>query len=99
MLHEDLKRLCKVLSADLNRVVDKIENSGNVISATDLDYVDKLTHSIKSVETTMAMLSAKPTEEHSDNHEMVDAMKSLMEGVTDEYTLKEFHSFISKIES
>lgn len=98
MLHEDLKRLCKVLSADLNRVVDKIENSGNVISATDLDYVDKLTHSIKSVETTMAMLSTKVEEPHA-NSEMVDALKSLMEGVTDEYTLKEFHSFISKIDS
>ena len=98
MLHEDLKRLCKILSADLTQVVDKIEGAGGTLNAEYLDYVDKLTHSIKSVETTMAMLSAKPTEEHSDNHEMVDALKSLMEGVTDEYTLKEFHSFISKIQ-
>lgn len=98
MLHEDLKRLCKVLSADLTRVVDKIEGSGGVISASDLDYVDKLTHAIKSVETTKAMLSASGTEEHHANNEMVDALKSLMEGVSDEYTLKEFHSFISKIQ-
>lgn len=98
-LHDDLKAICKVLSADLSRVVDKLEGAGNVISSADLDYVDKLTHAIKSVKTTMAMMSATNEEEHHTDEKMLTELKSMMSGVTDEHTLTEFQRFINNIES
>ena len=98
-LHDDLKAICKVLSADLSRVVDKLEGAGNVISSADLDYVDKLTHAIKSVKTTMAMMSATNDEEHHPDEKMITELKSMMNGVTDEHTLTEFQRFITNIES
>ena len=98
-LHDDLKAVCKVLSADLSRVVEKLESVGNVISPSDLDYVDKLTHAIKSVETTKAMLSATHEEEHHPDEKMITDLKSMMSGVTDEHTLTEFQRFITNIES
>ena len=96
-LHEDLNAICKVLTNDLSRVVDKLNGTGGMISPSDLDYVDRLTHAIKSVETTRAMLSAKK-EEHPDE-KMIENLKSMMSGVTDEHTLTEFERFISNIES
>lgn len=64
-----------------------------------LDYVDKLTHAIKSVETTKAMLSATKEEEHHPDEKMLTELKSMMNGVTDEHTLTEFQRFITNIES
>jgi len=80
-LHDDLKAICKALSTDLSRVVDKIEGAGNVISPSDLDYVDKLTHAIKSVKTTMAMMSSD-NKEDSYNSDMISKLKSMIEETT-----------------
>ena len=96
-LHEDLNAICKVLTNDLSRVVDKLNGTGGMISPSDLDYVDRLTHAIKSVETTKAMLSA--TKEERPNEKMIESLKSMMNEVTDEHTLSEFQRFISNIES
>ena len=59
MLYESLESICKVLTKELSKVVEKIESSGSVISPSDVEYVNNLTHAIKSVETTKAMLSAE----------------------------------------
>ena len=54
MLHE----LCKVLSRELEAVNEKITRSGGM-SAGDLDTVDKLSHALKSIKTTIAMMEAE----------------------------------------
>lgn len=59
MLYEALESICKVLTKELSKVVEKLESSGSVISPSDVEYVNNLTHAIKSVETTKAMLSAE----------------------------------------
>ena len=74
-LHEDLNAICKVLTNDLSRVVDKLNGTGGMISPSDLDYVDRLTHAIKSVETTKAMLSATKEEEHHPDEKMLTELK------------------------
>ena len=51
MLHE----LCKVLEKELESVNDKISRAGGM-SAGDLETVDKLTHAMKSIKTTIAMI-------------------------------------------
>lgn len=58
-LYEDLEEMCEVLADELSKTNDKLEKSGGQISAGDLEYVNKLTHSIKSIKTTMAMMEAE----------------------------------------
>ena len=55
----DLHDMCDVLSRELGEANEKIRQSGGKLSGSDLDYVDKLTHALKSVKTTIAMMEAE----------------------------------------
>lgn len=55
---EELYDLCETLEKDLAKTNDKLRMAGGELSGSDLEYVDKLTHSIKSIKTTMAMIEA-----------------------------------------
>lgn len=57
-LYEDLHGACEVMSRELGEMVDKVEQAGGKMSAGDLEVLDKLTHGIKSIKTTMAMMDA-----------------------------------------
>lgn len=54
----DLYYMRETLEKALKEADDKIRDAGGKLSPSDLDYVNKLTHSIKSVETTIAMKEA-----------------------------------------
>lgn len=58
-LYKSLESVCKVLSKELEKVSEKLDGNGGVISPGDVEYVNNLTHAIKSIETTKAMLSAE----------------------------------------
>lgn len=58
-LYEDLTEICEMLADELNKTNEKLEKSGGQMSAGDLDYIDKLTHALKSVKTTKAMMEAE----------------------------------------
>ena len=51
-----LHELCEVISRELEDVNQKIRSAGGSMSAGDLELVDKLTHALKSIKTTMAMM-------------------------------------------
>ena len=55
----DLHEICETLSRELGEANKKIMQGGGKLSGADLDYVDKLTHAIKSVKTTIAMMEAE----------------------------------------
>lgn len=55
---EELYDLCETLEKDLAKTNDKLRMAGGELSGSDLEYVDKLTHSLKSIKTTMAMIEA-----------------------------------------
>lgn len=55
---KDLHETCETLSRELGEANKKIERAGGKLTAGDLDYIDKLTHAIKSVKTTIAMMEA-----------------------------------------
>lgn len=78
-LYNNLVSLCMILEKELARVVDKLETNGSVISPTDMDYVDKISHSIKSVVTTKAMIS--PLDKESEIHDdtQVSELKMILE--------------------
>ena len=61
-MHETMKTLhdlCEVLSRELEDVNEKIRSAGGGMSAGDLDLVDKLSHALKSIKTTIAMMEAE----------------------------------------
>ena len=56
---EDLHELCETLSREVGEANDKIRTAGGKLTAGDLEYIDKLTHALKSVKTTIAMVEAE----------------------------------------
>lgn len=64
---ETLHRLCEVLMEELEEYSKKIEKSDGM-SAGDLEAVDKLTHALKSIKTTIAMMEAEEEDEYSNNY-------------------------------
>lgn len=56
---EVLYDLCEVISRELEECNEKIRQAGGKLSAGDVDYLDKLTHSMKSIKTTIAMMESE----------------------------------------
>lgn len=54
--------LCDVISEEMEEANEKIRSAGGKLTAGDVDYIDKLTHALKSIKTTIAMEEA---DEHS----------------------------------
>ena len=55
----DLYKMCETLGESLKEANEKIRNAGGKLSAGDMQYVDQLTHAIKSIKTTIAMMEAE----------------------------------------
>lgn len=53
---KDLHELCETLSREIGEANEKIRAAGGKLSAGDLEYIDKLTHALKSVKATIAMM-------------------------------------------
>ncbi len=51
--------LCEVISRELEDVNQKIRSAGGGMSAGVLELVDKLTHALKSIKTTIAMMESE----------------------------------------
>lgn len=52
---EELYDLCEVLEKDLKKTNEKLRKSNGELSGPDLEYIDKLTHSIKSIKGVICM--------------------------------------------
>lgn len=61
----DLHEMCETIARALNAANEKIRNAGGKLSAADVDYVDKLTHALKSIKSTIAMMEESEAEEYS----------------------------------
>lgn len=57
-MYDELKHICEILENELANVNKKLDKSDGVLSGDDISYIDKLTHSIKSIKTTIAMMEA-----------------------------------------
>lgn len=61
-MHEKLETLydlCETVDRELTEANEKIRQAGGKLSAGDVDYLDKLTHMLKSIKTTVAMMEAE----------------------------------------
>ena len=54
-----LHELCDVVAHELEEANEKIRKAGGKLSAGDVDYIDKLTHAMKSIKTTIAMMESE----------------------------------------
>ena len=62
-----LYELCETLSVELSECNEKIRQANGKLSAGDVEYLDKLTHAMKSVKTTIAMIEAEDQGGYSRN--------------------------------
>ena len=62
----DLHEMCEVLSRELGEANEKVRNNGGKLSGSDLEYIDRLTHAIKSIKTTIAMTEAEDGGSYAD---------------------------------
>jgi len=53
MLEKELEKICESLTHELTKANSKLERSNGDINPGMLEYIDKLTHSIKSVKSVM----------------------------------------------
>lgn len=53
---ENLYELCETVEDELKKSNEKIRKAGGELTSGDVDYLDKLTHMLKSIKTTVAML-------------------------------------------
>lgn len=54
-----LYELCETVSRELEECNEKIRMAGGKLSPGDVEYLDKLTHMMKSIKTTVAMMEAE----------------------------------------
>lgn len=65
-MHEHMQNICDSLDyayRDLAKVNQQIRNNGGDLNQSNMEYLDKLTHTIKSLETTKAMKEAAEEDE------------------------------------
>lgn len=53
---KDLHELCETISEAIHEANEKVRSGGGRLSAGDVDYVDKLTHALKSVKAVIGMM-------------------------------------------
>lgn len=56
---DTLYELCETINMELETCNEKIRQANGKLSPGDIDYLDKLTHTLKSIKTTIAMLEAQ----------------------------------------
>lgn len=64
----DLYELCDIISRKVREATEKIRNAGGELSGGDVEYVDKLTHTLKSIKTTIAMMEAEDGRSNRDGY-------------------------------
>ncbi len=60
---KELYELCETIKEEIGEANEKIKKAGGKLSGSDVEYIDKLTHSLKSIKAVMAMM-----EEDSDEY-------------------------------
>lgn len=56
---DELYELCETVEKDLAKTNEKLRKAGGEMTGADMEYVDKLTHSLKSIKATMAMIEGE----------------------------------------
>ena len=60
---ETLYDLCETVSKELETANEKIKTAGGEVSGGDIEFLDRLTHIMKSLKTTIAMMESEMLDE------------------------------------
>lgn len=55
-LYDDLENMCEIVGNELATANAKIDKAGGKLTGDDISYIDKLTHTLKSIKGTLAMI-------------------------------------------
>lgn len=77
---KDLHELCEMYGDWIHEAKDKLRRSGTSVSPADADYLDKLTHSLKSIKTTVAMMESEDEGGYSGRNPMMPRYGYTYEG-------------------
>lgn len=77
---KDLHELCEMYGDWIHEAKDKLRRSGTSVSPADADYLDKLTHSLKSIKTTVAMMESEDEGGYSGRYPMMPRYGYTYEG-------------------
>ena len=78
---DDLYDLCETVSKELSTANEKIRAAGGKLSAGDLDYLDKITHTMKSAKTIIAMEEAEERNGESGYYPYMGGYRSYDDGM------------------
>jgi hypothetical protein len=59
---ETLYELCEIVDAKLEESLENLKGANGVMTVSDIDIVDKLTHTLKCIKTSIAMIEAEDEE-------------------------------------
>jgi hypothetical protein len=62
---KELYELCETIKEEIGEANEKIKKAGGKLSGSDVEYIDKLTHSLKSIKAVMAMMEDEGEDEYS----------------------------------
>lgn len=77
---DDLYDLCETVAKEIGAANKKIEAAGGKLSGADVDYIDKLTHTMKSIKTTIAMAEAEERDGESGYYPYMGGYRSYGDG-------------------
>ena len=55
-MQKELHEMCETLNRALKEANEKLRNAGGKVSSTDMEYINRLTHSLKSIKATIKMI-------------------------------------------
>ena len=67
---KELYELCETIKEEIAEANKKIKNAGGKLSAGDVEYIDKLTHSLKSIKAVLSMMEDEEEDEYSSRYPM-----------------------------
>ena len=67
---KELHELCETIKEEIAEANKKIKNAGGKLSAGDVEYIDKLTHSLKSIKAVLSMMEDEEEDEYSSRYPM-----------------------------
>ena len=107
-IKKDLEALCDIISEQIADLSRKIRNNG--MSGGDLDNLDKLTHTLKSIKAVLAMETDGYSSRGSyarrrdsmgrySRNDLADGMRELMNDAPDERTRLDMQRMIDKLDA
>lgn len=109
-IRRDLETLCDAVSEQIGEIARKVQNSG--MTSSHLETLDKLTHTLKSIKSVMAMMDEdgysrahrgvyarrRDSMGRYSRDDLADKMRELMNDAPDERTRQEMQRMIDKLE-